>query len=662
MKLEVGIDLGTTNSVVAYFNSGKIEFLKFRNSDVLPSVLLYKDGKVTIGEMAKRKAVVNSENFIKSSKTFMGDIQKKWHIEDREFSPTDVATEILKEIKKSLEKKFGDVDEIEAVITVPAYFTSNQIDETKKAGENAGLNVKQIITEPVAAAVAYGFEDEVNQTLFIVDIGGGTFDTAILKVSNDSFSTIAIDGDRKLGGDNFDEDILNFFLKKIRKEKGVNLSSFDKAGIPKDEYFRAKQALVNEAEDTKKALSEYEEVEVEIANLLPGYNFQTKLTRDEFEDLSEESIEKIKRVIKKTLKQANLEANDVDKVVLVGGSSKIPVVREFVTKLFNKAPYSDKPLDKLVAMGAVLVAKSGNTLQIKDIISHSLGIEIIGERFSPILRKNQHYPIQHSEIYTTTIDNQQQIDINVYEGEDEDINNNEFFGGFSLTNIENARAGVPQIEVTFEFDKNRILLVTARDLKTNSTKSETIDIDKGVKKQIEPEQKPFDIAIIMDVSTSMSGTPLKKAKKACERLVGDMIDLTIHKVGLVEFGSYGKKRASLSDDLDYLLSSISEMSCYGSTDMAGGLQVARKKVLDEAVNSKVAILVTDGYPDYNNDALIQGEKLKNDTKLITIGIGNGVDKKFLKELASSKDDYYSGSDFSELTSIFEKISSSLQKF
>jgi len=221
---------------------------------------------------------------------------------------------------------------------------------------------------------------------------------------------------------------------------------------------------------------------------------------------------------------------------------------------------------------------------------------------------------------------------------------------------------VPKIEVTFEFDKNRILLVTAKDLKTNSSKSETIDIDKGVKKKIEPEQKPFDIVIIMDVSSSMCGDPLKKAKKACERLVGDMIDLTIHKVGLVEFGSYGKKLASLSDDLDYLLSSISKMSCYGSTDMAGGLQVARTKVLNEAINSKVAILVTDGYPDYNNDALTQGEKLKNDTKLITIGIGDGVDENFLKELASCEDDYYSGSNFSELSSIFEKISSSLQKF
>ena len=367
-------------------------------------------------------------------------------------------------------------------------------------------------------------------------------------------------------------------------------------------------------------------------------------------------------IIKRTLDDPQYETSDIDKIVLVGGSSKIPAIREFITEFFGKNPFSDKPLDKLVAMGATIVAQNNETVQIRDITSHSLGVELVGNKFSPILKKNQRYPLAVSQTYTTTADYQESVDINVYEGEDEDINNNEFFGGFSLTNIENAKAGVPKIEVTFEFDKNRILLVTAKDLKTNSSKSETIDIDKGVKKKIEPEQKPFDIVIIMDVSGSMCGDPLEKAKMACERLVGDMIDLSIHKVGLVEFGSYGKKLASLSDDLDYLLSSISQMSCYGSTDMAGGLQVARTKVLNEAINSKVAILVTDGYPDYNNDALTQGEKLKNDTKLITIGIGDGVDENFLKELASCEDDYYSGSNFSELSSIFEKISSSLQKF
>jgi len=474
MKLEIGIDLGTTNSVVAYFDNGNIEYLRFRNQESISSVMLYKDGKITIGDVAKKKAVSNPANFIKSSKTFMGDSDKSWNIEDKNFIPTDVATEILKEIKKTLDKKFSDVSEFIAVITVPAYFTSTQIDETKKAGESAGFIIKQIITEPVSAAVAYGFEDELNQKLFIVDIGGGTFDTAILNVSNRDFETLAIDGDNKLGGDDFDNYILEYLLKYIRKEQGVNLASFEKSGIAQDEYIKAKQVLITKSEDIKKELSEYEEVEIEISNLLSEYNLSTKITR----------IDKIKRTIKKTLDDSAFNPTDIDKVVLVGGSSKIPIVREFVTELFGKAPYSDKPLDKLVAMGAVIVAQDDNAVNIRDIISHSLGIELIYEKFSPILKKNQNYPLSHTETYTTSMDFQESVDVNVFEGEDEeDVNNNDFYGGFSLNNIEQANAGVPQIEVTFEFDKNRILKITAKDIRSGSSKSENIEIDKGVKKR-----------------------------------------------------------------------------------------------------------------------------------------------------------------------------------
>jgi len=478
MKLEIGIDLGTTNSVVGYFNNGKIEYLKFKREEVLPSVVLYQNGKVTVGEIAKKKSVSYSNNYISSSKTFMGDNEHIWEIEDRKFTPTDVAAEILKEIKKSLEKKFPGLSEIHAVITVPAYFKSTQIDETKKAGEMAGLIVKQIITEPVAAAIAYGFEDEVNQKLFIVDIGGGTFDTAILKVTNKDFETLAIDGDRKLGGDDFDKHILEFLLKHIRKEKGVNLSSQAKSGLGETEFYRAKQTLILESEKIKKELSEYDKYDIEIPNLFSGYNLTTSLTRNEFENLSKSTFDKIKMIIKRTLDDPQYETSDIDKIVLVGGSSKIPAIREFITEFFGKNPFSDKPLDKLVAMGATIVAQNNETVQIRDIISHSLGVELVGNKFSPILKKNQRYPLAVSQTYTTTADYQESVDINVYEGEDEDdVNNNDFYGGFSLSNIEQAQAGVPQIEVTFQFDINRILKVTAKDLNTKSSVSENIIVN-----------------------------------------------------------------------------------------------------------------------------------------------------------------------------------------
>ena len=536
MKLEIGIDLGTTNSVVAFFENGAIQYLRFRNKESLTSTMLYQNGKTTIGEMAKRKSAIYPSNFIKSSKTFMGDNVKTWKIEDKEFTPTDVATEVLNEIAKELKKKFSDLTEVKAVITVPAYFTSTQIDETKKAGERAGFIIKQIVTEPVSAAVAYGFESQINQKLFIVDIGGGTFDTSILEVDNKTFNTLAIGGDNNLGGDDFDNHILEYLLKFIRKDKGINLASFEKSGLAEDDYRKAYQALINKAEEVKIELSEYDDVEIEIANLFSGYNLSTSITRAKFEEISSITIDKIKREIEKTLTEQGFSSSDIDKVVLVGGSARIPVVREFVTNLFGKNPYSDKPLDKLVAMGASIVAHDDNTVQIRDIISHSLGIELVNDKYSPILKKNSKYPLSNTQTYTTVMDYQANLDINVFEGEDEDdVNTNSFYGGFSLQNIEQAPAGIPQIEVTFEFDKNRILKVTAKDVRSGSNRSENIQIDKGEKKKITPDRMKAHIMFVLDTTGSMH-TSIEAVKQAILKVVNvyseSTIDITF---GITEF-------------------------------------------------------------------------------------------------------------------------------
>jgi len=415
----------------------------------------------------------------------MADSTKSWSIEGEAFTPTDVATEILKEIKKNIKKYDSNISEVKAVITVPAYFTSTQIDETKKAGEAAGFTIERIITEPVAAAIAYGIDDQVDQTLFIVDIGGGTFDTSILEVKGSNFNTLAVDGDSKLGGDDFDHHILESLLKFIRKDQGVNLSSYEKSDLDEDEYRKAYQALVNKSEEVKIELSEFENTNIEIANLFTGYNLSMAMTRDEFEQISSISIEKIKRTIQKTMSDNDFSPEDIDKVVLVGGSSKIPVVREFVTELFNKQPYSDKPLDKLVAMGAAILAHKSDTVQskieINDIISHSLGIRVVNDRYSPILKKNSKFPTSKKKIYTTAYDFQEFLAIKVYEGEDENnVNKNSSYGGFNLPDIEYAHAGVPKIEVTFEFDINRILKVSARDLNTLSSHNKELSIDKTV--------------------------------------------------------------------------------------------------------------------------------------------------------------------------------------
>ncbi|PTB30970.1 Hsp70 family protein [Photobacterium phosphoreum] len=666
MRLEIGIDLGTTNTVVSFLKNGALEQLRFRNKDNLPSTMLFVDHKVTIGDIAKRKSALYPNNYIKSSKTFMGDTSKSWEIEGKIFTPTNVATEILKEINKNIKKTDPSISEVRAVITVPAYFTSTQIDETKKAGEAAGFIIERIITEPVAAAIAYGIDDQVDQTLFIIDIGGGTFDTSILEVKGSNFNTLAIDGDSKLGGDDFDNHILEAILKFIRKDQGVNLSSYDKSDLDEDEYRKAYQALINKAEDVKIELSEFESVSIEIANLFSGYNLSMSMTRDEFEQISSISIEKIKRTIQKTMTDNDFSPEDIDKVVLVGGSSKIPVVREFVTELFNTQPYSDKPLDKLVAMGAAIIAHQSDTVQskieINDIISHSLGIEIVDDRFSPILAKNSKYPVSKSEMYTTVSDFQQHLDVNVFEGEDEnDVTKNSFYGGFTLSDIEQAYAGSPQIEVTFEFDINRILKVTARDLNTNSKHSEVIDIDKTQKKNITPEVQPFDIALVIDVSYSMNGYPLQKAKEACQSMVADMIDLNVHRIGLVEFESHASTLSYLTQDKHKLDKAISSLHCKGGTDIRDGLRVAEEELFKtrEKINKELVILVTDG-DSPEAPAIRQAEKIKQlGMRIVSIGVGHGVNERLLRNIATS-DDYYQIDTVDKLQEIFHHISCSLQ--
>ena len=509
MKRIIGIDLGTTNSLSAtVFDEGP-EVIGEGENAVTPSVLSRSNSGWLVGQEAQERRITNPKNTVNSIKRLMGrsleelsetvkdlpyqivEAQRqlvKVRIGEskpyKEFTPQELSAEILKKVKQRAEEALGESVE-KAVITVPAYFTSTQIDETKKAGEAAGFIIKRIITEPVAAAIAYGIDDKVDQTLFIVDIGGGTFDTSILQVKGSNFNTLAVDGDSKLGGDDFDNHILEALLKYIRKDQGVNLSTHAKSDLDEDKYRKAYQALVNRAEEIKIELSEFESTNIDIANLFSGYNLSMTMTRAEFEEISSSSIEKIKRKIQSTMSDNNFDPSDIDKVVLVGGSSKIPVVREFVTELFNKQPYADKPLDKLVAMGAAILAHQSETVQskieISDIISHSLGIELINDKFSAILVKNSLYPISKSQMYTTTVDFQEKLSVKVYEGEDEcQVTNNSFYGGFILDNIERSYAGNPQIEVTFEFDINRILKVTARDLNTDSNYSETISIDKTI--------------------------------------------------------------------------------------------------------------------------------------------------------------------------------------
>ena len=484
-KVLLGIDLGTTNTVCCRLDN-TLEFVKFKGKDLLPSVLYYRDGKIMVGDSARKKAITYPENVITSSKTYMGDDSKIWEIQDRKFTPTEVAENILKEVVKEAKKTYG-ADECAAVITVPAYFISKQYRETEKAAEAAGLEVIEILPEPMAASIAYGIDAEENQKIFVIDLGGGTFDVSLLRIEGNEFNTINVDGDRRLGGDDFDKVLIELCLRQIRRDTGINLSSFEKSGLDHKLYQQIMRKLQFECEKAKVELSAMESTEIIIPSLIPkdngAVNFRLEITRDEFVDRAEELLDRIESIIKKCLNDADYTVEDIDKVILVGGSSNILAVRNMVQRIFKQQPYADKDLSKLVAIGAAIKATGDKTLIkdkeiiVKNILSHALGIEVINDRFSIILPAGTEYPCKLSDNYTTVNDYQSSILVKIYEGEDtEDISNDFFYDEYSHDGIEYAQAGIPQIEITFDFDKNRVLHVSSRDLKTGTVYNKDVKV------------------------------------------------------------------------------------------------------------------------------------------------------------------------------------------
>lgn len=484
-KVLLGIDLGTTNTVCCRFDN-TLDFIKFKGKELLPSVLFYKDGKITVGNSARKKAVTYPNHVIMSSKTYIGDDNKIWKIQDRTFTPTDVAENILNEVIKEAKKTY-EADECAAVITVPAYFTSKQYRETEKAAEAAGLEVIEILPEPVAAAIAYGMDENESQNVFVIDLGGGTFDVSILKIDGNEFKTINVGGDRQLGGDDFDRVLIDLCMRQLRKEYGINLSSEDKSELDKVLYQQVLRKLQIECEKAKVELSAMEETDIVIPSLIPGenssVNFQMHITRDDFTDRSEELLDRIEETIQSCLADAHYTTDQIDKVILVGGSSNILAVRKLVEEIFHMIPYSDKDLSKLVAIGAAIKATGDKTLikdkviHVTNILSHSFGIEIFDNKYRIITPKGTEYPCKMEKIFTTTYDFQESVTIAIYEGEDEEnIANNYYYDHYRHTDIEKNLRNIPQIKVTFSFDKNRILHVSSIDLKTKSSNGKDVKI------------------------------------------------------------------------------------------------------------------------------------------------------------------------------------------
>ncbi|PGH24003.1 molecular chaperone DnaK [Fusobacterium animalis] len=481
MSKIIGIDLGTTNSCVAVMEGGNVTIIpNSEGARTTPSVVNIKDnGEVVVGEIAKRQAVTNPTSTVSSIKTHMGS-DYKVEIFGKKYTPQEISAKILQKLKKDAEAYLGE-EVKEAVITVPAYFTDSQRQATKDAGTIAGLDVKRIINEPTAAALAYGLEKKKEEKVLVFDLGGGTFDVSVLEISDGVIEVISTAGNNHLGGDDFDNEIINWLVTEFKKETGLDLSN-DKM---------AYQRLKDAAEKAKKELSTLMETSISLPFITMDAtgpkHLEMKLTRAKFDDLTKHLVEATQGPTKTALKDANLETKDIDEILLVGGSTRIPAVQEWVENFFGKKPNKGINPDEVVAAGAaiqggVLMGDVKDVLLL-DVTPLSLGIETAGGVFTKMIDKNTTIPVKKSQVYSTYSDNQTAVTINVLQGERSRAADNHSLGTFNLEGIPAAPRGVPQIEVTFDIDANGIVHVSAKDLGTGKENKVTISGSSNLSKE-----------------------------------------------------------------------------------------------------------------------------------------------------------------------------------